>query len=115
MHFCFRRLGQTEYLDIIAEDRPPSDENPRTFLAHQPARQHQRCPSGGIVRMHTLRTWQARASGVLLHGTGTGTADELTFVNNHCPSIFLASPSRPAWLLAVQDGRPVVGSNDTSK
>lgn len=53
--------------------------------------------------------------GCLLHGTGTGTADELTFVNNHCPSIFLASPSRLTWLLAVQYGWPVAGSNDTSK
>ncbi len=32
MHICFSRLGQTEYLDVIAEDRTPSDENPRTFL-----------------------------------------------------------------------------------
>ena len=52
--------------------------------------------------MHALRPWRARASGVLLHGTGTATADELTRVNNHRPSIFLASPSRSTWLLAVQ-------------
>ena len=48
-------------------------------------------------------------------GTGTETADELTRVNNHRPSIFLASPSRSTWLLAVQFGRPVAGFNDTSK
>jgi hypothetical protein len=50
-----------------------------------------------------------------LHGTGTGTADVLTCVNNHRPSTFLASPSRLTWLLAVQNGRPVAGFNDTSK
>lgn len=54
--------------------------------------------------MPSLRPWRARASDVLLHGTGTGTADELTRVNNHRPSIFLASPSRDTWLLAVQNG-----------
>lgn len=32
MHISFRRLGQTEYLNVIAEDRTRSDENPRTFL-----------------------------------------------------------------------------------
>jgi hypothetical protein len=32
MHISFRRLGQTEYLNVTAEDRTPSDENPRTFL-----------------------------------------------------------------------------------
>jgi hypothetical protein len=57
----------------------------------------------------------------LLHGTGTGagtgteTADELTRVNNYRPSIFLASPSRSTWLLAVQFGWPVAVFNDTSK
>ena len=59
--------------------------------------------------------WRARASGVLLHGTGTGTADELACVTNQRPSIFLASPSRLTWLLAVQNGWPVAGFNDTSK
>jgi hypothetical protein len=74
-----------------------------------------------MIQMHALRPWQARASGVLFHGTGTGagtgteTADELTRVNNHRPSIFWASPSRFTWLLAVQFGRPVVAFNDTSK
>lgn len=63
----------------------------------------------------SLCPWRGRASGVLLHGTGTGTADELTCVNNHRPSIFLASPSRDTWLLAVQNGWPVAGFNDTSK
>jgi hypothetical protein len=51
-------------------------------------RQHQRYLSGGMVRMHAPRPWRARASGVLLHGTGTGAADELTRVDNHRPSIF---------------------------
>src|ERR1035437_9634763 len=62
--------------------------------------------SGGIIRMHALRPWRARALCVLLHGTGTGTADEPTCVNNHRPSIFLASTSRSTWLLAVQNGWP---------
>ena len=65
--------------------------------------------------MHAPRASRARASGVLLHGTGTGTADELTRVKNHRPSIFLASPSRSTWLFAVQKGRPVAGFTDTSK
>ena len=68
-----------------------------------------------IIRMHAPPPWQARASGVLLHGTGTETADELTRVNNHRPWIFLASPSRSTWLLAAHNGWPVSGSNDTSK
>ena len=63
--------------------------------------------------------WRARAPGGLRHGTGGGTgtetADELTRVNNHRPSIFWASPSRSTWLLAVQFGRPVAAFNDTSK
>jgi hypothetical protein len=73
--------------------------------------------------MHAPRASRARASGVLLHGTGTGTAagtgtetaDELTRVNNHRPSIFLASPSRSTWLTAVQNGKPVAGFNATLK
>jgi hypothetical protein len=32
MYISFHRLGQTEYLNVIAEDRTRSDENPRTFL-----------------------------------------------------------------------------------
>ena len=56
-----------------------------------------------------------RVHRVLLHGTGTPTADELARVNNHRPSIFSASPSRFTWLLAVQNGWPVAGFNDTSK
>lgn len=68
-----------------------------------------------VVRMHALRSWRARASGVLLHGTGTPTAVEVTCVNNQRPSIFSASPLRFTWLLAVQNGRPVAGFNDTSK
>ena len=82
---------------------------------------NQRYSRGGMIRMHALRPGRARASGVLLHGTGTGggmgteTADEVTRVNSHCPSIFLASPSRSTWLLAVQNGKPVAGFNDTSK
>ena len=74
-----------------------------------------RYSSGGIIRMHALRPWRARASGVLLHGTGTETADELTLVNNHRPSIFLARPSRSTWLTAVQNGWPVAGFNATLK
>ena len=67
--------------------------------------------------MHALRPWRARASCVLLHGIGIPTAAELsTRVNNHRPSIFLASPSRSAWFLAVQFGRPQWQAfNDTSK
>lgn len=67
-----------------------------------------------------LRSFAARPS-VLLHGTGIGagtgtpTAEELTRVNNQRPSIFLASPSRSTWLLAVQFGRPVTEFKDTSK
>jgi hypothetical protein len=84
------------------------------------------CQTCGVAQthrrwMHSLRTWRASASGGLLHGIGIGagsgteTADELTRVNNHRPSIFLASPSRSTWLLAVQFGCPVAGFNDTSK
>src|ERR1700684_3672142 len=58
---------------------------------------------------------RARASGVLPHGTGTETADELTLVKNHRPSIFLASPSRSTWLTAVQNVWPVAGFNATLK
>ena len=47
-------------------------------------------------------------------GNGTGTADEVTRVNNHRPSIFLASPSRSTWLLAAQSGWPVAGSSGES-
>jgi hypothetical protein len=65
--------------------------------------------------MHALLPWGARTSGVLLHGTGTETTDELTCVNNHRPSIFLASPLRSTWLLAAHSGKLVVGSKDTSK
>jgi hypothetical protein len=65
--------------------------------------------------LHSLRPWRASASGGLLHGTGTPTADELARVNNQRPSIFSASPLRYTWLLAVQFGRPVAGFNDTSK
>jgi hypothetical protein len=32
MHIWFRRLGQTEYIEVVAEDRTQSAENPRTFL-----------------------------------------------------------------------------------
>ena len=39
--------------------------------------------------------------------TGTGTGEELTVVNNHRRPIFLASPSRFTWLLAVQNGWPL--------
>ena len=38
--------------------------------------------------------WRASASCVLLHGTGTPTADDLARVNNQRPSIFSASPLR---------------------
>ena len=63
-----------------------------------------------------VKLWNA--SGVLLHGTGTPTADELARVNNHRPSIFFASPLRLTWLLAVQNGWRVAGFSrfsDTSK
>ena len=59
--------------------------------------------------------WRPEFEAVLLHGTGTPTADELACVNNHRPSIFFASPSRLTWLLAVQNGWPVAGFSDTSK
>jgi len=32
MHIWFRKLGQTEYVDVVAEDRTQSEEHPRTFL-----------------------------------------------------------------------------------
>jgi hypothetical protein len=49
------------------------------------------------------------------YGIGMPTAPDVTRVNNHFPSIFLASPSRSTWLFAVQKGRPVAGFKDTSK
>jgi len=66
-------------------------------------------PPFTLLRSTTRESPDARAAPstracigvVLLHGIGTGTADELTRVNNHRPSIFLASPSRSTWLLAV--------------
>src|ERR1700749_2886777 len=72
--------------------------------------------------MHSLG-WRASASRVFLHGSGTPTAGGigiptavvLTRVNNHFPSIFMASPVRSTWLLAVQNGWPVAGFVDTSK
>jgi hypothetical protein len=54
----------------------------------------------------------AKAAG---YGIGIPTEPELTFVNNHFPLIFLASPSRSTWLFAVQLGRPVAEFTDTSK
>lgn len=33
MHIWFRRVGQTEYVDVVAEDRTPSEESPRAFLS----------------------------------------------------------------------------------
>jgi hypothetical protein len=53
--------------------------------------------------------------GPVCYGIGIPTVAELTFVNNHFPSIFFATPSRSTWLFAVQKGRPVAGFKDTSK
>ncbi len=35
MHIWFRKLGQTEYVDMVAEDRTQSEEHPRTFLVSE--------------------------------------------------------------------------------
>ena len=52
-----------------------------------------RCYPGPSIDVGCTRCAGERVHRVfLLHGTGTPTADELTRVNSHLPSIFLASP-----------------------
>jgi len=75
--------------------------------------------AGTAYVLHPSRDEYAVPSSVpqkaVCYGIGIPTAAELTLVNNHLPLIFFASPLRYTWLLAVQDGWPVAGSNDTSK
>ena len=122
-----RRSAESVFALQIQRGRQSGLNSPLVCSAKHPVgSERQTCDAAGADRSMLdalAASWRASASRVLLHGTGTPTAGGigiptavvLTRVNNHFPSIFIASPVRSTWLLAVQNGWPVAGFVDTSK